>query len=155
MPRGALLALLCALAACGADPEARLEEARAHLAAGHWDEAAAAAAAGLEAGAQGPTAWRLELAALEGEARGGRAAEVQARLERLAQAWSGQVGGSLYVQAAGQLKEGGDAAGAIGVLDAGARRFPADADVARAIEQAKTSGTAAELESLRSLGYVE
>ena len=56
---------------------------------------------------------------------------------------------------AGQLKEGGDPAGAIGVLDAGARRYPGDADITRAIEQLKTSGSDAELERLRSLGYVE
>jgi hypothetical protein len=41
------------------------------------------------------------------------------------------------------------------VLDAGARRFPQDADIARAIERSKATGTDAELERLRSLGYVE
>jgi predicted Zn-dependent protease len=100
-------------------------------------------------------AWRLELAALEGEARGGKTAEVLARFERLAQAWSDQVTGSLYVQTAGQVKEAGDAAGAINVLDAGAKRFPDDPDITQAIAQSKATGTAEEIERLRSLGYVE
>jgi hypothetical protein len=155
MSRIAVLALAVLLLACGADPADRLEQARAHLAGGDYAAAAAAANQGLAAGAEGPTAWRLELAALEGEARGGKATEVLARLERLPEAWSAQVSGSLYVQTAGQLKEAGDAAGAIRVLDAGARRFPEDADIARAITQLKATGTDAELDQLRSLGYVE
>ncbi len=155
MSRAAALALLCLLVACGAGPEQQLEEARGHLTAGHYAEAAAAATRGLAAGAEGSTAWRLELAALEGEARAGQTAEVQARLERLAEAWSAQVTGALYLQTAGQLKEGGDAAGAIGVLDLGARRYPADADITRAITQLKATGSDEEIERLRSLGYVE
>jgi hypothetical protein len=155
MSRSAVLALLALALACGADPADQLEQARVHLADGDYAAAAAAANQGLAAGAEGPTAWRLELAALEGEARGAKTAEVLARLERLAGAWSGQVAGSLYVQTAGQLKEAGDAAGAISVLDAGARRFPEDADIARAIAQLKATGTDAELDQLRSLGYVE
>ena len=151
----AVLPLLCLLAACGADPEDRLEKARAHLASGAWADAAAAASQGLAAGAEGPTAWRLELTALEGEARAGRTGDVLARLERLAEAWAAQVTGALYVQTAGQVKEAGDAAGAINVLDAGARRFPDDADIARAIDQLQASGSAEEIERLRSLGYVE
>ena len=154
MFRLVLLAWLSILAACGAGPEQRLEEARDALARGAYPEAAAAAEKGLGA-ADGATAWRLELVALEAEARGGKTAEVLARLERLAGAWSEQLTGSLYVQTAGQVKESGDVAGAISVLDAGAKRFPQDADIATAIAQAKASGTAAELEALRSLGYVE
>jgi hypothetical protein len=155
MLRATALVLLSLLVSCGAGPEDRLEQARGHLAGGEYAEATAAADRGLEAGAEGPTAWRLELAALEGAARGGQTADVLARLERLAQAWSAQVTGTLYVQTAGQVREGGDAAGAIGVLDAGARRFPEDADIARAIAQLKQTGTDAEIERLRSLGYVE
>jgi hypothetical protein len=143
------------LVSCGAGPEADLEKARGYLASGDYADAAAAATRGLDAGAEGSTAWRLELAALEGEARSGSTAQVLARLERLADAWSAQVTGTLYVQTAGQVREGGDAAGAISVLDAGARRFPEDADIARAIDQLKETGTDAEVERLRSLGYVE
>jgi hypothetical protein len=155
MSRMPFLALGLTLAACGASPEEQLEKARGHLAQGAYAEAAAAATEGLAAGAEGSTAWRLELAALEGEARGGRTADVLLRLGRLAEAWSAQVTGSLYVQTAGQVKEAGDAAGAISVLDAGAKRFPEDPDIAQAIAQSKATATAEEIERLRSLGYVE
>jgi hypothetical protein len=154
LSRAAALALLLLLA-CAAGPDEQLEEARAQLARGAHAEAAAAAAAGLAAGAEGATAWRLELVALEAEARDGRGAEALARLERLGQTWTAQADAALYLQTAGQLREAGQAAAAVSVLDAGARRFPQDADLAKAIEQAKASGTAEELERLRSLGYVE
>jgi hypothetical protein len=155
MFRTAVFALVLLVIACGAAPEALLEKAREHLAQGAYAEAAAAASQGLAAGAEGSTAWRLELAALEGEARGGKTAEVLARLDRLATAWTAQVTGPLYVQTAGQVREAGDAAGAINVLDAGAKRFPEDPGIAQAIAQSKTTGSAEEIERLRSLGYVE
>jgi hypothetical protein len=150
-----VVALFSLLAGCGASPEQQLEKAREQLASGAFAEAGAAAAEGLAAGAEGATAWRLELVALEAEARAKNTEAALARLERLAGAWAKQVGGSLYVQTAGQLRDAGDAAGAISVLDAGAKRFPEDGDVAKAITQAKAAGTAAELEQLRTLGYIE
>jgi hypothetical protein len=155
MSRAAALALICLLSACGGGPEAQLEEARGQLVAGDYAGAAATASRGLAAGAEGATAWRLELTALEGEARSGSTAAVLARLERLAGPWSAQLTGPLYVQTAGQLKEGGDPTGAISVLDAGAKRYPQDADITRAIAQLKQTGSDAEIERLRSLGYVE
>jgi hypothetical protein len=155
MSRLAVLALVVTLASCAVGPEEQLEKARGYLAQGAYAEAAAAATQGLAAGAERSVAWRLELAALEGEARGGKTAEVLARLDRLAQAWSNQVTGSLYVQTAGQVKEAGDAAGAVSVLDAGAKRFPEDPDIAQAIAQSKAAGTPEEIERLRSLGYVQ
>lgn len=155
--RTALLpALLCLCAACGTSPEASLEKTQALLADGDYAAAAQSAAQGLAAGAQGATAWRLELAALEAEARGGKSGEALARLGRLAAgSFAAQLGPPLYVQTAGQLKQAGDAAGAVGVLDAGAKRFPQDADIAQAIERSKASGSPEEIERLRSLGYVE
>lgn len=156
MLRARFLFLACLLISCSSGPEGQLEKARAHLAAGDYAAAAAAARQGLSGGAEGATAWRLELAALEAEARGAQTDEVLARLTRLAAGtWSAQLTGPLYVQTAGQVKEAGDAAGAISVLDAGAKRFPEDADIANAIERSKASGSADEIERLRSLGYVE
>jgi hypothetical protein len=156
MPRSTALFALLLLLSCSGGPDAKLEEARAKLAAGDFAAAGAAANEGLAAGPEGAVAWRLELVALEAEARGGKGADSRARLERLAGGpFAAQAGGSLYVQTAGQLREAGDAAGAVDVLDSGAKRFPEDADIARAIEQAKASGSDAELERLRSLGYVE
>jgi hypothetical protein len=147
MHRAALLAVLVLLA-CGAGPEDLLDEARDHLAARDYPAAADAATRGLAAGAEGATAWRLELA-------GGHGAEARARLERLAETRSAQVQPPLYVQTAGQLKEAGDAAGAVDVLDAGAKRFPGDAAIAQAIERSKATADPAELERLRTLGYVQ
>jgi hypothetical protein len=154
MSRIALLAFLLNVASCGAGPE-QLEKARGHLAQGAYAEAAAAATQGLAAGAEGSVAWRLELAALEGEARGAMTADVLARLDPLADASPTQVTGSHYVQTAGQVKAAGDAAGAICVLDAGAKRFPENPDIAQAIDQPKATGTPEEIERLRSLGYVQ
>jgi hypothetical protein len=154
MKRGFLATLLLALLACGASPENRLEAARAALAKGAYAQAAAAAREGLAAGASGATAWRLELAALEGEARGKQPKEALARLERLASEKPDQVKGALYVQTAGQLREAADSAGAIELLDAGGKRFPGDADVAGAIEKAKTTTDDAERARLCSLGYL-
>jgi hypothetical protein len=147
--------LFLILTACGGGPEAQLEKARESLGKGAYDEAVAAASAGIAEGAAGAVAWRLELTGLEAEARGAKAPAVVARLERLAASKPDQVPASLFVQTAGQVKEAGDAIGAISVLDAGAKRFPADADLAKAIEQAKSGGSAAELDHLRSLGYLE
>jgi hypothetical protein len=156
MQRAILLILACVVIACGAGPERQLEKAQASLAAGDYAAAAEAAAQGLAAGAQGPVAWRLEIAALEAEARSAKTSEVVARLARLASGpWSAQLTGPLYVQTAGQLKEAGDAAGAVSVLDAGAKRFPQDADIAKAIDRSKATGSPDEIERLRSLGYVE
>jgi hypothetical protein len=147
------LLLLCA---CGAGPEAQLEQARAALAKGDYAAAGAAAAQGLAGGAEGAVAWRLENVALEAEARTAKTADVVARLQRLASGpFAAQLTGPLYVQAAGQVKEAGDAAGSISVLDLGAKRFPQDADIAQAIERSKQGGSDEEIERLRSLGYVE
>jgi hypothetical protein len=144
------------LFACGVKPEAQLEKARAELAKGDYAAAAGTAAQGLAAGAEGATAWRLENVALEAEARSAKTADVVARLQRLASGpFAAQLTGSLYVQTSGQVKEAGDAAGAITVLDLGAKRFPQDADIAQAIERSKQTGSDEELERLRSLGYVE
>lgn len=154
-PLALALALLW-LCACGVKPEAQLEKARADLAKGDYAAAAATAAQGLAGGAEGATAWRLENVALEAEARSAKTADVVARLQRLASGpFAAQLTGPLYVQASGQVKEAGDAAGAITVLDLGAKRFPQDGDIAQAIERSKQSGSDEELERLRSLGYVE
>jgi hypothetical protein len=154
MARPLLFVSLALLLACGASPEDRLEAARAALAKGAYADAAATAGEGLAAGASGATAWRLELAALEGEARGKDGAAARARIERLAGEKPDQVKGPLYVQTAGQLREAGDAAGAVELLDAGLKRFPGDADLAKAIDAAKASGNDAERARLCSLGYL-
>lgn len=155
MSRALTVALLSLLLACGASPEAHLDKARGHLAGGAWDQAVAASEQGIAATKDDAMSWRLELVALEAEARGGKTEPVLARLTRLAEKRSAQVQCSLYVQTAGQLQEGGDGAGAVRVLDLGNKRCPEDAAIAKAIEQAKASGDDATNEQLRSLGYLD
>ena len=98
MARPLLFASLALLLACGASPEDRLEAARAALAKGSYADAAAAAREGLAAGASGATAWRLELAALEGEARAKDGAAARTRIERLAGEKPDQVKGPLLIE---------------------------------------------------------
>jgi hypothetical protein len=150
-----LLAIVALALACGPSADQQLEKARGALAAGKHGDAVAAAKAGLDAGAQGATAWRLELVALEGEARGRQTDAALARLDRRAQAHPDQVKGPLYAQTASQVNDAGDGAGSVRVLNAGAQRFPQDADIAKAIEQAKASGGADQLKELKTLGYVQ
>lgn len=153
----AALVLAVGLAACGGtSPEQFLETAQTEIAAGNFDAAAKASADGLAAGAAAATAWRLELIGLEASARAGKVDAALATLERLAGAHPDRVKGALYVSTAGQVKDSGDGAGAITILDAGAKRFPKDADVAKAIEQAKSASEGSEeMEMLRSLGYLD
>ena len=150
-----LLATFSLLFACGTNPQQHLESAQSSLASGSWDAAVTAAQEGLNASPEDTIAWRLELAMLEAYARGGKADETVKQIEKLAGANADRVNGKLYVSTAGQLKEAGDATGAITVLDAGAKRYPTDGEITKAIEAAKSTGDDAELEALRSLGYIE
>ena len=148
--------IFAVLVACGGNsPKKQLESAQAALASGDWAAASTAATAGLSAGAEGATAWRLELVGLEAQARGKQGAEALATIERLAGAYSSQVKAALYLQTATQLTEAGDGAGAISVLDAGLKRFPDDEGLKKAIDQAKLAGDDASMQQLRTLGYVE
>ena len=149
------LATIALLFACGTSPAQHLESAKASMESGSWDGAVTAANDGLTAGPEPTVAWRLELVLLEAHARSGNAAESIKQIEKLATANVDRVNGKLYVSTAGQLKEGGDAPGAIDLLDAGAKRYPSDGEITQAIEVAKTTDDADELEALRSLGYIE
>ncbi|MBT3222264.1 MAG: hypothetical protein HN348_24595 [Proteobacteria bacterium] len=148
--------LIALLAACGgATAEDHLKKAEDQLSSGAFDKAAAAAADGLATNPGKETIkWRLEFAQLEAQARGGDATAASATLERLAGADGTKIKGSHYVSTADQLKGAGQAAAAIELLDKGVKRFPDDADIAKAIDQAKSSGEADELEALKSLGYL-
>lgn len=144
------------LVACGGtSPEKQLESAQAALASGDWAAASTAVTQGLAAGAEGTTAWRLELVGLEAQARGKMGAEALATIERLAGADSAQVKAALYLQTATQLTEAGDGANAVAILDAGLKRFPEDEGLKKAIDQAKAGGDDASMQQLRSLGYIE
>jgi len=139
-----------------------LVEARAALADAAYDEAIDAAAAGLRAAAAGPqdvlddaTTWGLELAKLEAYARAGHGEQAKAQLAELAKLHPNRVEASEYFATAHQLRGAGAGTAAIEVLDMGAILFPYEPVIARMIEESSESADPAELELLRSLGYVE
>ncbi|MBW1845372.1 MAG: hypothetical protein JRJ05_13600 [Deltaproteobacteria bacterium] len=136
-----------------------LIEARAALADAAYDDAVAAAEAGLRAAAQDvpddATSWGLELAKLEAHARAGHGEEAKAQLARLAELHPNRVEASEYFATAHQLRGAGAGTAAIEVLDMGAILFPYEPVIGRLIEESGESGDPAELELLRSLGYVE
>jgi tetratricopeptide (TPR) repeat protein len=148
-------ALIVAICGCERPPQEYLADARGDLADTVYDDAIAAADAGLLADPDAATTWGLELVKLEAHARAGHAQEAKDQLERLASLHPNRVPASEYSATAYQLKSAGEKAAAIQVLDMGASVFPYDPVIGRMIEQSKTGSDPAELEMLRSLGYVE
>jgi hypothetical protein len=139
-----------------------LVEARAALADAAYDEAVAAAEAGLGVAAAGSqemlddaTSWGLELAKLEAHARAGHGEEAKAQLAQLAELHPNRVEASEYFATAHQLRGAGAGTAAIEVLDMGAILFPYEPVIGRMIEVSGESGDPAELELLRALGYVD
>jgi hypothetical protein len=156
------LAVISALCGCELSRQDHLIEARAALADADYAEAAAAAEAGLRAAATGSpdvlddaTSWGLELARLEAYARAGRGEEAKAQLAELARLHPDRVEASAYFATAHQLRGAGAGTAAIEVLDMGAILFPYEPVIGRMIEESSEGGDPAELELLRSLGYVE
>lgn len=150
-----LLTTLVALG-CGSSAYDRLAEARKGLADTAYDDALAAAEAGLEAGPDEATAWGLELVKLEALARAGQGEAALAQLNALVAQHPGRVPVTQYSATAHQLRAAGAKPDAIQVLDAGIQRFPDDVMLVRLIGAADSAGMeSAELEMLRSLGYVE
>jgi hypothetical protein len=149
------------LAACGGKSAADYQnEARAALDGGDAAKAIAVAteALGQEAVKKdAAVALRLEQIRLEALAKAGKGAEVKIELERVATAYPKNVGASLYRSLADRVKTAGDTAGAIDILVAGDKRFPADhASFKEAIDALQASGTvdSEQIEKLRKLGYL-
>jgi len=139
-----------------------LTDARSALADADYDDAIAAADAGIRAAAaESPhaldyaTTWGLELAKLEACARAGLGEDAKRQLAELANRYPNRVAASEYFATAQQLRGAGAGTAAIEVLDMGAVLFPFEPIIARMIEEASAGGDPAELELLRSLGYVE
>jgi hypothetical protein len=155
--RIACLSLMALLAVgCGSSALDRLAEARQGLADAAYDDALAAAELGLAAGPDERTEWGLELVKLEALARAGRGEAAEAQLSALAAAHPDRIPVTQYSATAYQLRAAGAKPQAIQVLDAGIQRFPGDAMLVRLIGAADSSGMqSAELDMLRSLGYVE
>jgi hypothetical protein len=156
------LAVIASLCGCEMSRQDHLAEARSALADAAYDEAIAAAEAGLVAAAaqaqevlDDATTWGLELAKLEAYARAGLGEEAKQQLAQLASVYPNRVEASEYFATAHQLRGAGAGTEAIEVLDMGAILFPYEPVIGRMIEEASTGGDPAELELLRSLGYVE
>jgi hypothetical protein len=149
------------LDACGGKSAADYQnEARAALDGGDNVKAIATAteALGQDAVQKDPAAaLRLEQIRLEALAKAGKGAEVKLELERVATAYPKNVGASLYRSLADRVKAAGDTAGAVDILTAGDRRFPADhASFKEAIDALQATGTLdpKQIEHLRQLGYL-
>jgi predicted Zn-dependent protease len=150
-----LLVLIAFLCACEQPPQALLADARQDLASAAYADAVSATAAGLAAAPDAVTAWGLELVKLEALARGGRGEEAKGQLEKLAGLHPERIPATEYAATAHQLRLAGQGPAAIEVLDLGTKRYPEDALIARMIGDASAASSPAELELLRSLGYVE
>jgi hypothetical protein len=150
------LVLALTMCACEKDAREHLGEARQALATGEFAEAVAVAEAGLAGAPDEVTTWGLDLVMLEAQARAGNAAETKAQLQKLVTAHPKRITATEYSSTAQLLQVADQKAGAIEVLDMGAKRFPDDAVLAKMIQDSvKTGDDPAELEMLRSLGYIE
>jgi len=150
------LVLALAFCACGKSSHEYLAEARQDLAAGSYADAVAAAESGLAGSPDDVTAWGLEIVILEAHARAGSGAATKAQLLELAGSYEVRISATDYSSTAQLLQAADEKAVAIEVLDLGIKRFPEDAMLTKMIaDSVATGGDPAELEMLRSLGYIE
>lgn len=158
MRRFGVAAALLALAACSGSARDSLEQARKALAETHYPDAITAADAGLARSPDAITGWGLELVKLEALARSGRGPETVAQLEKLTAGFPDNMRADQFAATADQLRAAGQGGAAVDALDLGLKRFPSDPALTAQIEQAKKKAAAApdsaELERLRSLGYI-
>lgn len=154
------MALWFAIACGGGEPNAE-EAAGAALSAGKYGVAMDKASAGLErARAAGDRAvvWRLEMIVLEAMARSGQGALVVSELARLSDHYAQQVNAKLYLSLGSHAKAAGDTNGAIELWAAGDKKYPAESGLfKREIEALQAAGSLdpAELEKLKTLGYIQ
>jgi hypothetical protein len=99
-------------------------------------------------------AWRFESARLNALAAGGKGADVKSSLDRLAGSYDKQLTAALYLSLAEKVRAGGDGPGYADLLDAGKKKFPADATFQTKIDEMKNSADPAEVERLKALGYL-
>jgi predicted Zn-dependent protease len=151
-----LLLMVLAGLGCGGSAHDELALARQALADADYSEALDAADSGLAESPDEVTGWGLELVKLEALARSGDGAAAAAQLNALAERHPDRVPVTQYSATAHQLRAAGRKPEAIQVLDAGVKRFPDDAMLVRLIGAEDSAGMeSAELDMLRSLGYVE
>jgi len=141
---------------CGGSAYDDLATARQALADADYVEALASANAGLAEDPDEKTQWGLELVRLEALARGGDGAGTVSQLSALAERYPDRIPATQYSATAHQLRAAGRKLEAIEVLDAGVKRFPEETMLVQLIGADDSSGMeSAELDMLRSLGYVE
>ena len=152
-----LSALLVTASLCGCEMSAydHLAEARQGLADVAYPDAIASADAGLQGDPNEVTRWGLELVKLEALARSGYGEETKAQLEKLIKIDVNRLPASEYFATAHQLKMAGRSVEAIEILDRGKGFFAYDVVIQKMIEQSGATDDPAELEMLRSLGYIE
>ena len=156
MRRICAVLLAAALCGCGKTASEQLVDARRALADADYPEAVADADAGLRGTPGAKTLWGLELVKLEAQARAGRGEEAKSQLAKLADLYPDRIPATQYSATAYQLQSAGQGTAAIEVLDMGAQRYPDDPAIERLIEASRSGEvTPAELEALRTLGYIE
>jgi predicted Zn-dependent protease len=152
----AALALATVMCACEKSSRESLGDARQALAAGSFAQAVTTAQTGLAGSPDEVTSWGLELVVLEAHARAGGGSETTQQLAKLAAAHPDRITASDYASTAQQLRTADQKPAAIEVLDMGVKRYPDDAVLAKMIAESVATGEdPAELEMLRSLGYIE
>jgi hypothetical protein len=151
-----LLVIALAGLGCSQSAQDHLADARRGLSDALYDDALAAADAGLAASPDPKTEWGLEMVKLEALARGGYGEEAGGQLSTLENTYPERVPVTQYAATAGQLRAAGRGPEAIQVIDYGLQRFPDDEMLTRLLGAGDSDGVgSAELDMLRSLGYVE
>ena len=149
----AFVAVMCA---CEKPAHEHLVDARSSLGSAAYADAITAADAGLSGSPSEQNTWGLELVKLEAYARGGDGEAAKEQLSKLAGKYPNQISATDYSGTAQQLQATGQGPPAIEVLDQGKQRYPDDELIGRMIaESIEVRNDPAELEMLRSLGYIE
>ena len=142
--------------ACSRSAYDLLADARQGLSEAAYDDAIAAADEGLAAGPDEKTEWALEMVKLEALARGGYGDLATSQLSTLENSYPARIPVTQYAATSGQLRAAGKSPEAIQILDYGLQRFPGDPMLTRLLGLGDKEGMgSAELDMLRSLGYVE
>lgn len=160
MSRSLFFLALMFVVACGSSLAEQETGARAALDGRDFAKArqlAEAALADPAAASDKAAAWRLEQIRLEALASDKQSAELLSSIERLAGPYEKQITAPLMRSLADKLKAAGDTPGAIEVLAAGDKRFPAEHEAfLKDIEAIKSAGIDdAATEQLRQLGYLD
>ncbi len=155
----AALLLICSSACGGPSVEDRQREAQAALDKGDFAAALTSVDTALkdaQISGDPAKAWRFEVIRLDALARSGKGDDVLDAIDRLKGTYPTQITAALYRSLADKLRAAKDTMGAVGVLDAGNRAFPAEQEsFVKAIDEIKAAGLDPETEAmLEKLGYL-